>query len=114
MPRLTRASCHRPCVLLFAEVAICRIFLSLMQRQLAFILARAQVPLEWVRSPGSANTMESFTSPEPESERPEDLVACLSNTNLSEHFRAFGKELAVEEPKSLEDIYKSHLEHTRE
>ncbi|KAF9508141.1 hypothetical protein BS47DRAFT_246748 [Hydnum rufescens UP504] len=86
----------------------------LMQRQLAFILARAQVPLEWVRLPGSVNAEGSPMPLEPEeSELPEDLLACLSNTNLSEHFRAFGKELAVEDPKSLEDIYKSHLEHTR-
>ena len=86
-----------------------------MQRQLAFILARAQVPLEWVQSPApTSDAMESFTSPDPEeSELSEDLIACLSNTHLSTHFRAFGKELAVEEPKSLEDIYKSHLEHSR-
>ncbi|KZV92939.1 putative RPN1-26S proteasome regulatory subunit [Exidia glandulosa HHB12029] len=75
-----------------------------MKRQLAFMLARAHVPLEWV-------------SPQPEDESedelPEDLVTCLSNTTLTTHFKAFGKELNVVEPKSLEDIYKSHLENTR-
>ncbi|KAI0088858.1 armadillo-type protein [Irpex rosettiformis] len=67
----------------------------LMKRQLAFILARAQVPKEWVL---------------PEDSEEEDLVDCLSNTKLSTHFRAFGKELGVLEAKSLEDVYKSHLE----
>ena len=70
-----------------------------MQRQLAFILARAGVPREWV-------------FPDDSQEIPEDLLDCLSNTKLSTHFRAFGKELGVLEPKSLEDVYKSHLENT--
>jgi 26S proteasome regulatory subunit N1 len=42
-----------------------------------------------------------------------DVQECLGNANLSTHFRTFGKELAVEAPKSLEDVYKSHLEPTR-
>lgn len=87
------------------------LYCSLMQRQLAFILARAQIPSEWVRSSGSADQMESAELED--AELPEDLLACLSNTYLSVHFRAFGKELSVEDPKSLEDIYKSHLENTR-
>ena len=70
----------------------------LMKRQLAFILARAQVPKEWVL---------------PEDSEEEDLVDCLSNTKLSTNFRAFGKELGVSEARSLEDVYKSHLENTR-
>ena len=69
----------------------------LMQRQLAFLLARAQVPKEWVY-------------PDESEEIPEDLLDCLSNTRLSRHFRDFGKELGVLEAKSLEDVYKSHLE----
>ena len=72
----------------------------LMQRQLAFMLARAQVPKEWV-----------FTE-EQEADIPEDLLECLNNTRLSQHFKDFGKELGVLEPKSLEDVYKSHLEST--
>lgn len=80
---------------------------SLMQRQLAFILARAQVPPEWVqKSPSGDDSTESEGLSE-------DMIDCLGNIKLSEHFRAFGKELAVEEAKSLEDIYKSHLEHSR-
>ena len=73
-----------------------------MKRQLAFLLARAQVPLEWVH-----------TEDENEEEPEEDLLECLSNTHLSEHFKEFGKELGALEPKSLEDIYKSHLENDR-
>ncbi|KAF8316845.1 26S proteasome regulatory complex, non-ATPase subcomplex, Rpn1 subunit [Clavulina sp. PMI_390] len=74
-----------------------------MQKQLAFILARAQVPPEWLKG-GSDDEDE---------ELPEELQGCLNNAGLSTHFRAFGKELGAEAPKSLEDIYKTHLEHTR-
>jgi 26S proteasome regulatory subunit N1 len=73
-----------------------------MQRQLAFILARANVPSDWIRRPG-----------DDEMELPEDLLYALTNMGLSTHLRAFGKELGAEEPKTLEDIYKSHLEHSR-
>ncbi|CAK5272385.1 unnamed protein product [Mycena citricolor] len=81
----------------------------LMQRQLAFIIARAQVPLEWLRSSTEevdedADILDSFS---------EDLKECLCNTRISGHFREFGKELGVTDPKSLEDVYKSHLENTR-
>ncbi|EPS97459.1 26S proteasome regulatory complex non-ATPase subcomplex Rpn1 subunit [Fomitopsis schrenkii] len=80
----------------------------LMKRQLAFLLARAQIPREWIEP-----QVEEDGIDEGESELPEDIVECLSNTHLSEHFRDFGKELGVLEPKSLEDVYKSHLENTR-
>ncbi|KAH9477972.1 26S proteasome regulatory subunit rpn-1 [Psilocybe cubensis] len=72
-----------------------------MKRQLAFIIARSQLPIEWLSPPGEEIEFES------------DLQDCLYNTKLSEHFRAFGKEVGVEEAKSLEDVYKSHLENTR-
>jgi hypothetical protein len=45
-------------------------------------------------------------------ELPEDLVKCLSSSQLSTHFREFGKVLGVVEAKSLEDVYKSYLENT--
>jgi 26S proteasome regulatory subunit N1 len=77
-----------------------------MKKQLAFILARAQIPLEWLD--GSYLNEGVATH-----ELPEDIQECLSNGNLSNYFRGFGKELGVEAPKSLEDIYKSHLETTR-
>ncbi|KAI0372041.1 26S proteasome regulatory complex non-ATPase subcomplex Rpn1 subunit [Pilatotrama ljubarskyi] len=79
----------------------------IMKKQLAFILARAQVPKEWLETPGEDGMEDG------ESELPEDLVECLSNTRLSTQFKEFGKELNVLEPKSLEDVYKSHLENTR-
>ncbi|KAG8803495.1 proteasome regulatory particle base subunit, partial [Serendipita sp. 399] len=73
-----------------------------MKRQLAFMIARAGIPLEWV-----IDTSEGAEEIE------EDLLECLSNAKLSTHFRAFGKDVGALEPKSLEDIYKSHLEQTR-
>ncbi|KAH8830118.1 armadillo-type protein [Flagelloscypha sp. PMI_526] len=83
----------------------------LMQRQLAFILARAGIPLEWLTgSVGGDDDMAVEDEPE---ELPEDLLSCLSNSRLSESLRDFAKELGVLEPKSLEDVYKSHLENTR-
>ncbi|KAH7926237.1 26S proteasome regulatory complex, non-ATPase subcomplex, Rpn1 subunit [Leucogyrophana mollusca] len=77
-----------------------------MKRQLAFLLARAQVPIEWLQPPASEDA-------DAEDELPADLVECLSNTRLSTHFREFGKEVGVADPKSLEDVYKSHLEGSR-
>ena len=63
-----------------------------MKRQLALLIARAQVPIEWIQT-------------EDEEDPPEDLLECLSGTHLSEHFKEFGKELGALDPKSLEDIY---------
>ena len=78
-----------------------------MKKQLAFLLARAQVPKEWLEVPAEDGMDDG------ETELPEDLVECLSNTRLSIQFKEFGKELNALEPKSLEDVYKSHLENTR-
>ncbi|KAJ3729702.1 armadillo-type protein [Lentinula raphanica] len=76
-----------------------------MKRQLAFILARAQIPIEWLQADSADG--------EEEEEFPQDLLECLSNTRLSSSFREFGKEMGVSEAKSLEDVYKTHLENTR-
>lgn len=86
----------------------------LMKKQLAYLLARAQIPLPWIGV--SLDEEEEGTPGEfgPIVTLDQDVLDILGNTNLVEHFRAFGKELSVEEPKSLEDIYKSHLENTRE
>ena len=43
----------------------------------------------------------------------EELLEILNNTRLSEHFLALAKDLDVVEPKTPEDIYKSHLENVR-
>jgi len=75
-----------------------------MKRQLAFLIVRAQIPLEWLQIP--------LTEEEAEDAFESDLQESLFNTKISEQFRAFGKELGVEEAKSLEDVYKSHLENT--
>ncbi|GHJ86083.1 hypothetical protein NliqN6_2485 [Naganishia liquefaciens] len=107
----------------------------IMRKQLAFFLARAQIPVSWVH----CSDPESYVAPEPthtsaavsgskssisssaaESilatpppELDDDLLECLGNQKLSDHFKRFGKELDVFEPKSLEDIYKTHLDNTR-
>lgn len=76
-----------------------------MKRQLAFILARSLLPIEWIEP--------AEVSEDDQEDIPEDLLECLGNARLSQHLKDFGKELGVSEPKSLEDIYKSHLENTR-
>ncbi|POV97918.1 hypothetical protein PSHT_14318 [Puccinia striiformis] len=64
-----------------------------MKLQLAHLLARHQLPYL------SADLTED-----------EDLNDILNNTKLTTHFKAFGENLNVTEPKTREDIYKSHLE----
>lgn len=71
-----------------------------MKKQLSLLLGRQQVPIEWLQSEDDPMTEQ-------------DLLDCIHNTRLSEHFHNFGKELSVLEPRSLEDVYKSHLENTR-
>jgi len=39
-----------------------------------------------------------------------ELIDIMSNTHLNNHFLALGRELDIMEPKTPEDIYKSHLE----
>jgi len=83
-----------------------------MKKQLAFLLARANVPIHWVHTP---DTMEPENDegdewgPPPPELSPE-LAECLGNHNLSTHFRNFGKAVGVEAPRTPEDIYKTHLE----
>ncbi|MCO5574673.1 hypothetical protein L7F22_028463 [Adiantum nelumboides] len=71
-----------------------------MKKQLAFMLARQQVPVEWLQD--EDNPMTDY-----------EVLDCLYNTQLSSHLIQFGKELGVSDPKSLEDVYKSHLENSR-
>lgn len=66
--------------------------LSSIKKQLAFLLARAQINIE----------LEDET-----------LTEILNNTKLSEHFLSLARDLDVMEPKTPEDIYKSHLENIR-
>ena len=44
----------------------------------------------------------------------QDILDILNNTRLSENFMALARDLDVVEAKTPEDIYKSHLENTRE
>lgn len=64
----------------------------LLKKQLAFMLARSQIVVDT---------------------EDEELLECLNNSKLSEQFIALGRELNVWDPKTPEDIYKSHLENTR-
>lgn len=87
---------------------------AVMKKQLAFLIARANIPIHWVHTP---DTMEPESDegdewgPTPP-ELSTELAECLGNNNLSTHFRNFGKAVGVEEPKTPEDIYKTHLETT--
>ena len=71
-----------------------------MRKQMAYLLARQQIPVEWLHD--EAHPIEDT-----------ELLDCLYNTHLSAHFIDFGKELSVYEPKSLDDVYKTHLETSR-
>ncbi|KAL1874783.1 hypothetical protein VTK73DRAFT_137 [Phialemonium thermophilum] len=67
-----------------------------LKKQLAFLVARQGL---WLDLEGVDDASE--------------LQECLSNAKLSEHFKSLGKELNILDPKTPEDIYKSHLESSR-
>lgn len=71
-----------------------------MRRQLAYMLGRQNVPIEWLQDEDQPITDQ-------------EILDCIYNTQLSKNLTYFGKELGVAEAKSLEDIYKSHLDSTR-
>lgn len=66
-----------------------------LKKQLAFLVARQRISLEL------------------DDTEDQELQDSLSNVKLSEHFKSLAKELNILEPKSTEDIYKSHLESSR-
>jgi 26S proteasome regulatory subunit N1 len=68
-----------------------------LKKQLAFLLARQRTVIEVTRNSGEE----------------EEISECLNNVRLSEHFKNLAKELNILEPKTTEDIYKSHLESSR-
>ena len=68
-----------------------------MKRQMALLVARQQIWLE----------------PPFEGDEDQELIECLSNTKLPDHFKSLAKELNILDPKMPEDIYKTHLESTR-
>ncbi|KAH6631848.1 armadillo-type protein [Chaetomium tenue] len=68
-----------------------------LKKQLAFLVARQRICLDLDRD-----------TPDDE-----EIVECIGNVKLPEHFKSLGKELNILEPKTTEDIYKSHLESSR-
>lgn len=69
-----------------------------LKKQLAFLIARQRIWLDPTTK---------------DAEEDEEIQECLNNVKLSEHFKSLGKELNILEPKTTEDIYKSHLESSR-
>lgn len=67
------------------------------QKQLAFMLGRQQIFFEL-----NENIPEN-----------DDLVEIMSNSHLNNHFLNLARELDIMEPKTPEDVYKSHLENSR-
>ncbi|CAO2654648.1 Nn.00g113810.m01.CDS01 [Neocucurbitaria sp. VM-36] len=65
------------------------------RRQMAFLIARQRIWFD--------------VSDDDDSE----LQECLNNTRLPDHFKALGKELNILDPKTPDDIYKTHLESSR-
>lgn len=67
------------------------------RRQMAFQVARQRIALDLGE----------------EGEDDEQLEECLNNAKLPEHFKGLGRELNILDPKTTQDIYKSHLESSR-
>jgi len=68
-----------------------------LKKQMAFLIARQQIVLELPT----------------DTEEEQEIAECLNNTKMPDHFKALAKELNILDPKSTEDIYKSHLESNR-
>jgi 26S proteasome regulatory subunit N1 len=65
-----------------------------LRKQLAFLVARQRI---------------SFDLPM-ETQDEQEVADCLGNTQLPNHFKTLAKDLNILEPKTPEDIYKTHLE----
>ncbi|KAI1826515.1 armadillo-type protein [Xylaria intraflava] len=74
-----------------------------LRKQLAFMVGRQKIMLD-VNQDGE---------PEGSERDNEEVEEALGNIKLSEYFKTLGKELNILEPKTTEDIYKSHLESSR-
>merc|ERR1719272_913187 len=70
------------------------------RRQLAFMLARQQVVID----------VEELLDEIVDDDEIEILADLLRNTKLNESFLNLARELDIVEPKTPEDIYKSHLD----
>jgi 26S proteasome regulatory subunit N1 len=65
------------------------------RRQMAFLIARQRI---W---------FDVSDDEDPE------LQECMNNTRMTDYFKALGKELNILDPKTPDDIYKTHLESSR-
>ncbi|KAH5342943.1 26S proteasome regulatory subunit RPN1 [Parastagonospora nodorum] len=65
------------------------------RRQMAFLIARQRIWLD----------VSEDDDPE--------LQDCMNNTRLPDYYKALGKELNILDPKTPDDIYKTHLESSR-
>lgn len=72
---------------------------SAIRKQLAFMLARQH---KWI-------DLQSI----PDYEDYDDLMEIMSNAHLNNYFLNLARELDIMEPKTPEDVYKSHLDNTR-
>lgn len=68
-----------------------------LKKQMAFLIARQGI---WMDVPT-------------DTEEEQEIADCLNNIKLSEHFKSLAKELNILDPKTPDDIYKSHLENSR-
>ncbi|KIV87400.1 hypothetical protein PV11_02949 [Exophiala sideris] len=68
-----------------------------LKKQLGFLIARQRISLD----------VPSDTKDE------QEIAECIGNTQLPSHFKTLAKELNILEPKTPEDIYKTHLESGR-
>ncbi|KAI8624558.1 armadillo-type protein [Xylariaceae sp. FL1651] len=75
-----------------------------LKKQLAFLVGRQKIILNVDKDTGDGAV---------EAKDLEEIEEALGNIKLSEYFKTLGKELNILEPKTTEDIYKSHLESSR-
>ncbi|KAI1386428.1 26S proteasome regulatory complex, non-ATPase subcomplex, Rpn1 subunit [Hypoxylon trugodes] len=71
-----------------------------LKKQMGFLMGRQK---SWVHVTRDEDTKKDC----------QEIEDAVSNLRLSEYFKTLGKELNILEPKSTEDIYKSHLESSR-
>ncbi|KAI1503861.1 armadillo-type protein [Biscogniauxia marginata] len=71
-----------------------------LKKQLAFLIGRQKI---WLNVEKGDDVEKDV----------QEIEEALGNIKLSEYFKILGKELNILEPKTTEDIYKSHLESSR-
>ncbi|KAJ8122023.1 hypothetical protein ONZ43_g1679 [Nemania bipapillata] len=76
-----------------------------LKKQLAFMVGRQKIPL---RVDIKGDPLQLMTEAQGQA-----VEEAAGNIKLSEYFKTLGKELNILEPKTTEDIYKSHLESSR-